>query len=144
MQVLEDVHRNYYAAFDKKSSDEKTSRRKMSRAHHLMDYDVRVSLYQCHALPSFGFSTRWLDVLLALLKKIIPGIRKHTLDGTHLLFSSVIPLDTRPESTEIWRTAEAFGAKCYTELGPRITHVVAAKVRSLLSDPHTYISNIPT
>lgn len=63
------------------------------------------------------------------LKKIIPEIRKHTFDGTHLLFSSVIPLDTRPESTEIWRTAEAFGAKCYTELSARITHVVAAKVR---------------
>ena len=40
----------------------------------------------------------------------------------------MIPLDTRPESTEIWRTAEAFGAKCHTELNNRITHVVAAKV----------------
>lgn len=59
---------------------------------------------------------------------IIPRIRTETLDGCHILFSSVIPLDTRPEATEIWKTAHAFGAKCYTELSPRITHVVAAKV----------------
>lgn len=58
-------------------------------------------------------------------------MRQLTLDGVHILFSSVIPLDTRPESTEIWRTATAFGAQCYTELNNRITHVVAAKVRSL-------------
>ena len=51
-----------------------------------------------------------------------------TLEGCHILFSSVIPLDTRPEVTEIWKTAHAFGAKCYTELSGRITHVVAAKV----------------
>jgi len=43
------------------------------------------------------------------------------------LFSSVIPLDTVPESTEIWKTAQAFGAECYTELSSRVTHVVAAK-----------------
>lgn len=52
-----------------------------------------------------------------------------TLQGTHILFSSVIPLDTRPEATEIWRMAHVFGAQCYTELTSNVTHVVAAKVR---------------
>lgn len=47
----------------------------------------------------------------------------------HILFSSVIPLDTNPEATEIWRMARMFGAKCSTELTADVTHVVAAKVR---------------
>ncbi|KAG6854140.1 hypothetical protein C0991_010051 [Blastosporella zonata] len=59
--------------------------------------------------------------------KIIPRIRTEVLEGVHLLFSSVIPLDTRPESTEIWKMAHMFGARCSTELKPDITHVVAAK-----------------
>ncbi|KAG6874388.1 hypothetical protein C0995_015124 [Termitomyces sp. Mi166 len=59
--------------------------------------------------------------------KIIPRIRSEVLEGVHLLFSSVIPLDTRPESTEIWKMAHMFGGRCSTELKPDITHVVAAK-----------------
>ncbi|KAG6811157.1 hypothetical protein H0H92_008743 [Tricholoma furcatifolium] len=59
--------------------------------------------------------------------KIIPRIRSEVLEGVHLLFSSVIPLDTRPESTEIWKMAHMFGAQVSTELKPEITHVVAAK-----------------
>ena len=58
---------------------------------------------------------------------IIPRLRFKTLDGVHIVFSSVIPLDTRPESTDIWKTALAFGAQCYTELNNTVTHVVAAK-----------------
>ncbi|KAG6915259.1 hypothetical protein DXG01_012444 [Tephrocybe rancida] len=59
--------------------------------------------------------------------RIIPRIRTEVLEGVHLLFSSVIPLDTRPESTEIWKMAHMFGARCSTELKGDITHVVAAK-----------------
>lgn len=61
-----------------------------------------------------------------------------TLRGVHIVFSSVIPLDMKPESTEIWRTAYAFGAECGTDLTNRTTHVVAAKVWSIqypVSDP---------
>lgn len=74
--------------------------------------------------------TRWCsyDLCPDILQTIIPRIRMDTLEGCHVLFSSVIPLDTRPEATEVWKTAHAFGAKCYTELSGRITHVVAAKV----------------
>ncbi|KAG6876589.1 hypothetical protein C0993_002015 [Termitomyces sp. T159_Od127] len=59
--------------------------------------------------------------------RIIPRLRSEVLEGVHILFSSVIPLDTRPESTEIWKMAHMFGARCSTELKPDITHVVAAK-----------------
>ncbi|KJA28556.1 hypothetical protein HYPSUDRAFT_33986 [Hypholoma sublateritium FD-334 SS-4] len=58
---------------------------------------------------------------------IIPHLRSEVFEGVHILFSSVIPLDTRPESTEIWRMAHMFGARCSTELTSDITHVVAAK-----------------
>jgi hypothetical protein len=56
-------------------------------------------------------------------------MRVDTLKDVHILFSSVIPLDTKPESTEIWRVAHMFGATCYSELSSMVTHVVAAKVR---------------
>lgn len=59
---------------------------------------------------------------------IIPAIRQMTFAGFRIVFSSVIPLDVPPEATDIWRTAVAFGAECYKELNPRITHVVANKV----------------
>jgi len=60
---------------------------------------------------------------------IIPEMRSRTLDGVHIVFSSVIPLDTTPETTEIWKVARMFGARCHTELNEFTTHVVAAKVR---------------
>ncbi|KAF9011114.1 hypothetical protein BDQ17DRAFT_1420544 [Cyathus striatus] len=59
--------------------------------------------------------------------RIIPRLRSDVLDGVHILFSSVIPLDTRPETTEIWKMAHMFGARCSTELNGDVTHVVAAK-----------------
>ncbi|KAK2461532.1 hypothetical protein APHAL10511_005995 [Amanita phalloides] len=59
--------------------------------------------------------------------KIIPQLRSEVLAGVHVLFSSVIPLDTKPETTEIWRMAHMFGAKCSTELNSEVTHVVSAK-----------------
>lgn len=59
-------------------------------------------------------------------------MRADTLKDVHILFSSVIPLDMKPEATEIWRVATMFGAKCHTDLSSQITHVVAAKVSKLL------------
>ncbi|KAI9068710.1 hypothetical protein FKP32DRAFT_1587477, partial [Trametes sanguinea] len=100
-QILETVHERFYEAWEKhKPEDEPRKRKHGKRSEPQVDYDVRT---------------------------IIPRIRMQTLEGCHILFSSVIPLDTRPEATEIWKTAHAFGAKCYTELTPRVTHVVAAK-----------------
>lgn len=54
-------------------------------------------------------------------------MRERTLEGVHILFSSVIPLDTQPDTSEVWKVACMFGAKCYQELSARVTHVVAAK-----------------
>ncbi|KAI0073946.1 hypothetical protein K474DRAFT_1666016 [Panus rudis PR-1116 ss-1] len=101
--LLDEVHRRFYNAFDAKDLDQeqnKSSQKRKRKDPSQVPYDVRA---------------------------IIPQIRMHTFEGVHILFSSVIPLDVNPESTEIWRTALAFGAKCYRELNPKITHVVAAK-----------------
>ncbi|CAL1694574.1 unnamed protein product [Somion occarium] len=98
-EILEEVHRQFYESYDAREEERKTSQKHTKRKEHgHVPYDT-----------------------------IIPQMRMRTFQGVHILFSSVIPLDTRPESTEIWRTAEAFGATCYTELNKRITHVVAAK-----------------
>lgn len=78
-----------------------------------------VSMHQC-----WPFIRRFI----VFVQAIIPAIRQMTFAGFRVVFSSVIPLDVPPESTDIWRTATAFGAECYKELNPRITHIVANKV----------------
>ncbi|KAI0931282.1 hypothetical protein AcW1_001269 [Taiwanofungus camphoratus] len=99
-KILEEVHKRFYDEYDARPPDKKGTTHRTSKRSESVRYDVRV---------------------------IIPRMRVATLEGVHILFSSVIPLDTRPEATDIWKTAHAFGAKCYTELSSRITHVVAAK-----------------
>ena len=88
-----------------------------------MLYDVRVSTTSIFVTD--GRSLFFFQI-------IIPGLRLQTFDGLHILFSSVIPLDTRPETTDIWNLAEAFGASCHSELTSEVTHLVAAKVTSFL------------
>ncbi|KAH7334474.1 hypothetical protein B0J17DRAFT_618419 [Rhizoctonia solani] len=61
------------------------------------------------------------------VQRIIPAIKRQVLQGTHILFSSVIPMNVDPTLSEYWRQSEAFGARCHARLGPEITHVVAAK-----------------
>ncbi|KAG8733097.1 hypothetical protein FRC11_008741, partial [Ceratobasidium sp. 423] len=61
------------------------------------------------------------------VQRIIPAIKRRVLQGTHILFSSVIPMNVDPTLSEYWRQSELFGARCYARLGPKVTHVVAAK-----------------
>lgn len=88
-----------------------------------MLYDVRVSATSIFVIDRYS--------VFFFLQIIIPGLRLQTFDGLHILFSSVIPLDTRPETTEIWNLAEAFGASCHSEMTSEVTHLVAAKVTFL-------------
>lgn len=97
-KLLDEVHRRFFSAYDARPSA--GTRRKSTVKREVAPYDVT---------------------------RIIPRIRTEVLEGVHILFSSVIPLDTKPESTEIWRMAHMFGARCSTELTADITHVVAAK-----------------
>ncbi|KAI0699349.1 hypothetical protein C8T65DRAFT_581279 [Cerioporus squamosus] len=103
-KILDLVHERFYAAYEaRKPEDEHKSPKKKHGKHPEapVEYDVRT---------------------------IIPRMRSDTLAGCRILFTSIVPTGVRPETTEIWKTATAFGAECYTELTPLITHVVAAKL----------------
>ncbi|GAB5593195.1 CTD phosphatase Fcp1 [Umbelopsis nana] len=58
---------------------------------------------------------------------LLPNLKANVLQGTMLLFSSVIPLGQDPQQSDIWRLATSFGAQCTPELTGRVTHVVAGK-----------------
>ncbi|KIK70552.1 hypothetical protein GYMLUDRAFT_253918 [Collybiopsis luxurians FD-317 M1] len=98
-EILSEIHKRFYQAYDEHMKKIKQPQYQ-NRKPDKPSYDVT---------------------------RIIPNMRSDVLKGVHLLFSSVIPLDTKPESTEIWRMAHMFGAKCTTELSSETTHVVAAK-----------------
>ncbi|KAI6047826.1 hypothetical protein EDC04DRAFT_2863998 [Pisolithus marmoratus] len=100
--LLESVHRWFYTAYDSYCAEERKHKRTLT--------------------PTGTPSAKPYDVT-----QIIPRMRERTLEGAHILFSSVIPLDTQPDTTEVWKVACMFGAKCYQELAACVTHVVAAK-----------------
>ncbi|KAJ6547209.1 hypothetical protein B0H19DRAFT_954705 [Mycena capillaripes] len=103
-KLLDEVHRRFFTAYEARRVEDKdkadSSKKRRNSIKPKPAYDVT---------------------------HIIPRIRAEVFDGVHILFSSVIPLDTNPEATEIWRMARMFGAKCSTELTAEVTHVVAAK-----------------
>ena len=118
--MLEEVHARFFSAYNARlSTDKAKKRRPGSSAGKTKLYDVTVSLPG----PHFPLGQAKMNT-----QDIIPRMRSETLKDVHILFSSVIPLDTKPELTEIWKVAHMFGAKCYTELSNLVTHVVAAKV----------------
>ncbi|KAJ3559573.1 hypothetical protein NP233_g11231 [Leucocoprinus birnbaumii] len=100
-KLLDEVHSRFFEAYDKRPPEKSgNSRRKHSSA-----------------------TNRPFDVT-----NIIPAIRSEVLAGVHIVFSGVIPLDTPQETTEFWKLAHMFGAKCHTDLTSEVTHVVTAKV----------------
>ena len=135
-QLLDEIHEKFYDAYDvsqtlKRPSSPVTKRGK--RRPSIMDedapvYDVKVKHLVFAYVNDFADrETYRFHPLSRLVQVIIPEIRQMTFAGLRIVFSSVIPLDVPPETTDIWRTAVAFGAECYKELNPRITHVVANK-----------------
>lgn len=80
------------------------------------------------------------------VKEILRNIKNKILDGCHIVFSGLIPLNTKPMSSDLWRLAESHGAKCYTDLKPTVTHLVAAKagtdkVNKVLANPNIFLVN---
>ena len=106
-QLLSEVHRRFYDAYDNRLPGSNKAANKRPN-----DSKRRGSTLVQHSATV-----------------IIPRMRAETLAGVHILFSSVIPLDMRPESSEMWRLAIGFGATCHKELTPEVTHLIAAKVR---------------
>lgn len=62
------------------------------------------------------------------VREVISALKQDVLQGVHLAFSSVWPMDAIPDQQDAWKLAEQFGAQCYTKLTPRVTHLVAAKL----------------
>ncbi|KAG0148050.1 hypothetical protein CROQUDRAFT_655430 [Cronartium quercuum f. sp. fusiforme G11] len=62
------------------------------------------------------------------VREVISALKHDVLQGVHLAFSSLWPMDVIPDQQDAWKLAEQFGAHCYPKLTPRITHLVAAKL----------------
>jgi RNA polymerase II subunit A-like phosphatase len=60
--------------------------------------------------------------------KILTSLKSEVLEDCCLVFSGVIPLQTAPEKSSIWRMATSFGARCVHELTGKVTHLVAATI----------------
>lgn len=77
---------------------------------------------------------------LADVRTIIPSLKSKILRGgisvinnlVHILFSGIIPLDIDPLSHELWVNAVNFGAVCHLELSNEVTHLIAAKVSTII------------
>ncbi|KAI7963933.1 hypothetical protein MJO29_004360 [Puccinia striiformis f. sp. tritici] len=61
-------------------------------------------------------------------REVISAIKHDVLHGIHVAFSSLWPMEADSEQQYAWKLAEQFGACCYTQLTPRVTHLVAAKL----------------
>ncbi|GAA5985321.1 hypothetical protein JCM11641_005393 [Rhodosporidiobolus odoratus] len=71
---------------------------------------------------------------------IIPALKQQTLRSTHLVFSGLVALGSRPEDSEYWKLARTFGARCSADLTSSVTHLVAnqagtAKVHAARRNP---------
>jgi len=62
------------------------------------------------------------------VQNIMKNMRHKVLGGKNILFSSVIPLNQDPYTTDIWNLTILFGGNPYTAVKPELTHVVAGKV----------------
>ncbi|WWD19477.1 hypothetical protein CI109_103937 [Kwoniella shandongensis] len=90
--ILGEIHRRFYDAYD-----------------DLSDWDSKTKLpMSC-------------DV-----EFIIPELKGQVLEGCNLVFSGVIPQSVDPVTSDIWQTAETFGALCSTAVNDRTTHCVTA------------------
>ena len=59
------------------------------------------------------------------VRHIMNEERSRVLDGVHLVFSRVIPLEQQPETHPLWRLAMQFGATCSAAYNDATTHVIA-------------------
>lgn len=74
------------------------------------------------------FKTNASGTAKADVAKILPSLKINVLKGVHLVFSGIIPLGVDPSHQEVWILATHFGAKCYMEITPMTTHLIAKKV----------------
>lgn len=64
------------------------------------------------------------------VRKILPKIKEKILSGVHITFSSIFPVGSDIQNSEIWQWAESFGAICYLELNRYITHLICKPIKT--------------
>ena len=132
-QLLDEVHKRFFDAYDRRPPDSHHAKNHAHAPGATLRLNRSADIYDATVSPPSRARACPSAILIGSVprdqQRIIPRMRMETFKGVHIVFSSVIPLDTRPETTEIWRMARAFGATCHTELSSKVTHVVAAKVR---------------
>lgn len=75
-----------------------------------------------------GEEVKRAEVASPAVKDILADLKRRVLAGCRIVFSSIVPLETDPIGTDLWRLALEFGATCTTDLeSGGVTHVVAAK-----------------
>lgn len=78
---------------------------------------------------------------------IASDIRGRTLKGCRIVFSGVIPKNGEDKLNPLWMKAQKFGAYCFKELDPTITHLIArdpgtAKVREAVDLGSVHIVSV--
>mmetsp|Transcript_14417 Transcript_14417/g.23834 ORF Transcript_14417/g.23834 Transcript_14417/m.23834 type:complete len:999 (-) Transcript_14417:258-3254(-) len=81
------------------------------------------------------------------VKAILKTVKTEVLGGVHCVFSGVFPTNIPPQSNDIWKQAEAFGAQCHLDINSSVTHLIAvrpgtAKVTQAASTPGMHIVSI--
>ena len=54
-------------------------------------------------------------------------VRRRVLSGCVIVFSAVIPIGDKPETSRYWMMAETFGARCEYSISNSTTHLVAVR-----------------
>uniref|UniRef100_A0A131YVW9 RNA polymerase II subunit A C-terminal domain phosphatase n=1 Tax=Rhipicephalus appendiculatus TaxID=34631 RepID=A0A131YVW9_RHIAP len=62
------------------------------------------------------------------LKHVVPYVRRKVLKGVHIVFSGVVPMNQPAEKSRAWQVAKSLGATVSRDLGPGVTHLVAARL----------------
>lgn len=61
------------------------------------------------------------------LKKVIPTVRSHVLNGTNLVFSGLVPTHIKLEQSKAYQVAKSLGANVTQNLEENTTHIVAVR-----------------
>lgn len=87
--------------------------------------EIYSDFYDAYDSRSPGAETMPLQCDVPLL---IQEIKDQVLSGCVIVFTGVIAINQKPQDSEIWQNAEAFGAQCQVELDERVTHCVIGSV----------------
>lgn len=87
--------------------------------------EIHTDYYDAYDSRSPGSKAMPLQCDVPLL---IGEIKDQVLSGCVIVFTGVIAINQKPQDSDIWQQAEAFGAQCQVELDERVTHCVIGSI----------------